>query len=190
VLAPVLAAALALLLFSRFLFARLQQAVGTCQRTDRRDPEWAATAGLRALAMTKKRVQWARRATRVAVVSALAGATDNAVLISLQFPAVAVLSLSASTRPRTRNMLRLAGFFDLQQIAALKYRKIRTCTAGKDGAPIGVFRQGRLGEIGVLVFVLAIDCRLVLAPLQHSHIRIPAPYKGSRCAQHSSTCAL
>ena len=53
-LAPVLAAALALLLFPRFLFARLQQAVGTCQRADRSDPDWAATVGLRALAMTKQ----------------------------------------------------------------------------------------------------------------------------------------
>ncbi len=124
------------------------------------------------------------------MLSALAGATDNAVLISLQCPAVAVLSLSASTRPRTRNMLRLAGFFDLQQTAALKYRKIRTCTAGKDGVPIGVLRQGRLGEIGVLELGLAVDRRLALAPLQHSHTHIPAPYKGCRCAQHSSTCAL
>jgi hypothetical protein len=125
------------------------------------------------------------------VVSALAGATDNAVLIGLQCPAVAVLLLSASTRPnRRRNMLRLAGFFDLQQIAALKYRKIRTCTAGKDGVPIGVLRRGRLGEIGVVEPGLAVDRRLALAPLQHSHTRIPAPYKGCRCAQHSSTCAL
>ncbi len=122
------------------------------------------------------------------MVSALAGATDNAVLISLQCPAVAVLLLSASTRPKTRNMLRFAGFFDLQRIVALKYRKIRNCTTGKDGVPIGVLRRGRLGEIGVLV--LAVDRRLALAPLQHSHTRIPAPYKGCRCAQHSSNCAL
>jgi hypothetical protein len=124
------------------------------------------------------------------VVSALAGATDNAVLISLQCPAVGVLLLSASTRLRTRNMLRLAGFFDLQQIASLKYRKIRKCTAGMDGVPIGVLRRGRLGEIGVLELGLAVDRRLALAPLQHSHTRMPAPYKGCRCAQHSSTCAL
>ncbi len=124
------------------------------------------------------------------MVSALADTTDNAVLISLQCPAVAVLLLSASTRPKTRNMLRLAGFFDLQQIAALKYRKIRNCTAGKNGVPIGVLRRGRLGEVGVLELGLAVDRRLALAPLQHSHTRIPAPYKGCRCAQHSSTCAL
>ncbi len=124
------------------------------------------------------------------MVSALAGATDNAVLISLQCPAVGVLLLSASTRLRTRNMLRLAGFFDLQQIASLKYRKIRKCTAGMDGVPIGVLRRGRLGEIGVLELGLAVDRRLALAPLQHSHTRMPAPYKGCRCAQHSSTCAL
>lgn len=124
------------------------------------------------------------------MVSALAGATDNAVLISLQCPAVGVLLLSASTRLRTRNMLRLAGFFDLQQIASLKYRKIRKCTAGMDGVPIGVLRRGRLGEIGVLELGLVVDRRLALAPLQHSHTRMPAPYKGCRCAQHSSTCAL
>ncbi len=123
------------------------------------------------------------------MLSALAGATDNAVLISLQCPAVAVLLLSASTRPRTRNMLRLAGFFDLQQ-TALKHRKIRNCTAGKDGVPIGVLRRGRLGEIGVLELGLVVDRRLALAPLQHSHTRMPAPYKGCRCAQHSSSCAL
>jgi hypothetical protein len=112
------------------------------------------------------------------------------VLISLQCPAVGVLLLSASTRLRTRNMLRLAGFFDLQQIASLKYRKIRKCTAGMDGVPIGVLRRGRLGEIGVLELGLVVDRRLALAPLQHSYTGMPAPYKGCRCAQHSSNCAL
>ena len=124
------------------------------------------------------------------MVSALAGATDNAVLISLQCPAVAVLLPSASARHRTRNMLRLASFFDLQRIAALKHRKIRTYTTGKGGVPIGDLRWGRLGDIVVLVLVLAVDRGLALAPLQHSHTRIPAPYKGCRCAQHSSSCAL
>jgi hypothetical protein len=37
-----------------FLRACSKQSTHTCQRADRSDPDWAATAGLRALAMTKQ----------------------------------------------------------------------------------------------------------------------------------------